>query len=232
MAPKNPLYRNNIATVLVDQCRFREAFTNLREVHSEAAAYYNLGCLLNKKGNTPAAMQNFALALGPTRRWFPCNAGIRVPKERRRPRPALRIIRWRKDCESRPTQANSIRRRNRLPLTLRKTTRNKLRSLWRQCRSRCVVDAARRRAASPLAAGSVASGRNGRAVAAGHGLRPGRVVRVSVAPPRRRARTRPSAACRKSSRQTATILWPIHALSIDFMSSCGRCAGHWQRARL
>ncbi len=63
MAPKNPLYRNNIATVLVDQCRFREAFTNLREVHSEAAAYYNLGYLLNKKGNTPAAMQNFALAL-------------------------------------------------------------------------------------------------------------------------------------------------------------------------
>ena len=63
IAPKNPLYRNNIATVLVDQCRFSEAFTNLREVHSEAAAYYNLGYLLNKKGNTQAAMQNFALAL-------------------------------------------------------------------------------------------------------------------------------------------------------------------------
>ncbi len=63
MAPKNPLYRNNIATVLVDQCRFREAFTNLRQVHSEAAAYYNMGYLLNKKGQTRAAMQHFALAL-------------------------------------------------------------------------------------------------------------------------------------------------------------------------
>ncbi|MFZ1936423.1 MAG: tetratricopeptide repeat protein [Thermoguttaceae bacterium] len=63
MAPKNPLYRNNIATVLVDQCRFREAFTNLRAVHGEAAAYYNLGYLLNKKGQTQAAMQHFAMAL-------------------------------------------------------------------------------------------------------------------------------------------------------------------------
>ena len=63
IAPKNPLYRNNIATVLVDQCRFREALAHLREVHSEAAAYYNLGYLLNKKGQTHAAMQNFALAL-------------------------------------------------------------------------------------------------------------------------------------------------------------------------
>jgi tetratricopeptide (TPR) repeat protein len=63
LAPKNPLYRNNIATVLVDQGKFREAFGHLKEVHSEAAAYYNLGYLLNKKGQTPAAIQHFALAL-------------------------------------------------------------------------------------------------------------------------------------------------------------------------
>ena len=63
IAPKNPLYRNNIATVLVDQCRFRDAFAHLKEVHGEAAAYYNLGYLLNKKGQTQAAMQNFAMAL-------------------------------------------------------------------------------------------------------------------------------------------------------------------------
>jgi tetratricopeptide (TPR) repeat protein len=63
MAPKSPLYRNNIATVLVDQCRFREAFVHLRDVHGEAAAYYNLGYLLNKKGKTQAAMQHFAMAL-------------------------------------------------------------------------------------------------------------------------------------------------------------------------
>jgi tetratricopeptide (TPR) repeat protein len=63
LAPKNPLYRNNIATVLVDQCRFREAYANLRDVHGEAAAYYNMGYLLNKKGQTQAAMQHFSLAL-------------------------------------------------------------------------------------------------------------------------------------------------------------------------
>ena len=61
--PKNPLYRNNFATVLVDQGKLREAFLQLRDVHSEAAAYYNMGYLLNKKGQTQAAMQHFALAL-------------------------------------------------------------------------------------------------------------------------------------------------------------------------
>lgn len=75
MSPKNPLYRNNIATVLVDQCRFREAYANLREVYSEAVAYYNMGYLLNKKGNTQAAMQHFAMAIRsdpsmlPAQRW-------------------------------------------------------------------------------------------------------------------------------------------------------------------
>jgi tetratricopeptide (TPR) repeat protein len=63
LAPKNPRYRNNIATVLVDQGRLREAFMHLQETHGEAAAYYNLGFLLNKKGQTQAAMQHFALAL-------------------------------------------------------------------------------------------------------------------------------------------------------------------------
>lgn len=75
LAPKNPLYRNNLATVLVDQCRFREAFSNLREVHGEAAAYYNMGYLLNKKGQMQAAIQHFAQAsridpsLVAARRW-------------------------------------------------------------------------------------------------------------------------------------------------------------------
>jgi tetratricopeptide (TPR) repeat protein len=63
LEPKNNLYRNNIAGVLVDQNRVREAFAHLREAHGEAAANYNLGYLLNKKGQTQAAMQQFALAL-------------------------------------------------------------------------------------------------------------------------------------------------------------------------
>jgi tetratricopeptide (TPR) repeat protein len=63
LEPKNILYRNNIASVLVDQNRAHEAFAHLREVHGEAAACFNLGYLLNKKGQTQAAMQQFALAL-------------------------------------------------------------------------------------------------------------------------------------------------------------------------
>jgi tetratricopeptide (TPR) repeat protein len=60
---KNPLYRNNIAAVLVDQGRVNEAFVHLRAVHGDAAAYYNLGYLLNKKGQSQAALQHFRLAL-------------------------------------------------------------------------------------------------------------------------------------------------------------------------
>ena len=61
--PRNPLYRNNLATVLVDQNRLAEAFANLRDVHGDAMAYYNMGYLLNKKGNTEAAEHHFAQAL-------------------------------------------------------------------------------------------------------------------------------------------------------------------------
>jgi tetratricopeptide (TPR) repeat protein len=63
MSPKNVRYRNNIATVLVDRGSVREAFEQLRQVHGEAAAYYNVAYLLNKKGQTQAAIQHFAQAL-------------------------------------------------------------------------------------------------------------------------------------------------------------------------
>jgi tetratricopeptide (TPR) repeat protein len=63
IAPKNVRYRNNIATVLIDQGNVPEAFGHLRQVHDEAAACYNLAFLLNKKGQTQAAIQHFTLAL-------------------------------------------------------------------------------------------------------------------------------------------------------------------------
>jgi hypothetical protein len=75
LEPANPLYRNNIATVLVDQEKFREAFDQLRQVHNEAAAYYNLGYLLTKKGKNQAALHSFSCALqvdpsmGAARQW-------------------------------------------------------------------------------------------------------------------------------------------------------------------
>lgn len=63
LEPRNPLYRNNIATVLVDQDKLRDAYGHLRAVHDPAAAYYNMGYILNKKGQTQAAVQHFNLAL-------------------------------------------------------------------------------------------------------------------------------------------------------------------------
>jgi tetratricopeptide (TPR) repeat protein len=63
LAPQNPLYRNNIATLLVERGQYREAFNHLRAVHGEAAAYYNMGYLLNKKGRTDDALKHFAAAL-------------------------------------------------------------------------------------------------------------------------------------------------------------------------
>lgn len=75
LSPKNPLYRNNIATVLVDQGKYRDAFNHLAQVYQPAVAYYNIGYLLNKKGQTQAALQHFQLALradssmAPAKRW-------------------------------------------------------------------------------------------------------------------------------------------------------------------
>ncbi len=63
LRPNEALYRNNLATLLVDMGRLPEAFAHLRAVHSSAAAYYNLGYLLAKKGDQQAAAQHFRMAL-------------------------------------------------------------------------------------------------------------------------------------------------------------------------
>lgn len=76
LQPRNALYRNNIAAVLVDLGRPDDALGHLRAVHGEAVAYYNLGYLLNKKGDTAQAIRLFALALRvdptltPARQWL------------------------------------------------------------------------------------------------------------------------------------------------------------------
>jgi tetratricopeptide (TPR) repeat protein len=61
--PKNPLYRNNIAATLVDKGRLGDAYKELRAVHGDAESYYNLGFLLNKKGQTQEALRHFQRAL-------------------------------------------------------------------------------------------------------------------------------------------------------------------------
>ena len=74
--PRNALYRNNLAAVYIEQGRTSEAYNILREVHGDAAAYYNVGYLLQKKGQTDAAIHHFAQALridptmAPAQRWL------------------------------------------------------------------------------------------------------------------------------------------------------------------
>lgn len=63
LRPKEPKYRNNIAAVLIEMGRPQDAFNQLRAVYDEAVAHYNLGFLLNKKGDRPAAAKQFAIAL-------------------------------------------------------------------------------------------------------------------------------------------------------------------------
>jgi len=60
--PKKPLYRNNIAMVLVENGQIDAALTHLKAVQTEAVAHYNVGYVLQKKGDSEAARWHFAKA--------------------------------------------------------------------------------------------------------------------------------------------------------------------------
>jgi Flp pilus assembly protein TadD len=60
--PTKPLYRNNIAKVLVELNQQNEALTQLSAVHPPAAAHYNLGVLLSQRGRDREAIQCFQQA--------------------------------------------------------------------------------------------------------------------------------------------------------------------------
>jgi tetratricopeptide (TPR) repeat protein len=60
LEPKQPLYRNNVATVLVHIGDIEAAFAHLTAVHGESVAFYNLGYLLTKKGDSRLAAEMFA----------------------------------------------------------------------------------------------------------------------------------------------------------------------------
>jgi predicted TPR repeat methyltransferase len=57
-----PLYRNNLAKVLVEVGRSDEAYRVLVKAHGEAIAHYNVGFMLNQRGQTDRALQEFRLA--------------------------------------------------------------------------------------------------------------------------------------------------------------------------
>lgn len=70
------LYRNNLATVLVEVGRSDEAYRTLVKIHGEGIAHYNVGYLLNKRGETQRALEQFRLAaksdpnLAPAKQWI------------------------------------------------------------------------------------------------------------------------------------------------------------------
>jgi len=63
LQPDRELYRNNIATVLVELGRTEEAISQLSAVHGEPIAHYNVGVLLNNHGDTRGATEQFAMAV-------------------------------------------------------------------------------------------------------------------------------------------------------------------------
>jgi len=68
LQPARPLYRNNLATVLVEAKRPDDALAQLKAVHPESVAQYNLGVLLEQHNQTEVAQTHFrrALELDPT----------------------------------------------------------------------------------------------------------------------------------------------------------------------
>jgi tetratricopeptide (TPR) repeat protein len=63
LEPQRKLYRNNLAAVLVEVGNHDAAFDHLVAAHGEAVACYNLGYLLQKKGQTELAIKLFAKAV-------------------------------------------------------------------------------------------------------------------------------------------------------------------------
>lgn len=63
LKPSEPRYRNNVAVVLVDTNQPEKAMTHLKAVYGEAPACYNLGYLLEKKGQLAEAAEYYGRAL-------------------------------------------------------------------------------------------------------------------------------------------------------------------------
>lgn len=81
LKPNETLYRNNLATLLVELGDVDRAFQHFVAVHGEAVAYYNLGYLMQKKGEPKSAALLFAKALekdpsmGDARAWLEALGG-------------------------------------------------------------------------------------------------------------------------------------------------------------
>ena len=63
MRPDKALYRNNIATVLVEMNLIEDAKSHLLTVYSPSTASYNLGHLLHNRGKSEEALRQFQTAI-------------------------------------------------------------------------------------------------------------------------------------------------------------------------
>lgn len=96
LQPKKALYRNNLAVVLVETGQNEQALAQLRAVHAESVARFNLGQLLLRKGESQAAAEQFSAALRadpamlPARAWLDelARQGVQVPS------PGDRVTAW------------------------------------------------------------------------------------------------------------------------------------------
>ena len=67
LEPSKPLYRNNLAKILVEMNRLDQATHHLAAVHAPAVGNYNMAVLLNERGRIAESMNylNAALAIDP-----------------------------------------------------------------------------------------------------------------------------------------------------------------------
>jgi predicted Zn-dependent protease len=63
LQPERELYRNNIATVLVEMGRTNEAVAQVAAVYGEPIAHYNVGILLQQQGKREQSIEQLSLAV-------------------------------------------------------------------------------------------------------------------------------------------------------------------------
>jgi Tfp pilus assembly protein PilF len=63
ISPERPMYRNNLAAVLVEADRPEEALAYLAQAHGDAVAHYNVGYLLHQAGKNELAADYFSRSL-------------------------------------------------------------------------------------------------------------------------------------------------------------------------
>jgi len=63
LQPDRPLYRNNLATVLVQMDRPNDALIHMVAAHGPAVGHYNLAILLSQRGKPQEAIEHFRQAL-------------------------------------------------------------------------------------------------------------------------------------------------------------------------